>query len=163
MEIHTLDGRRDVSGSRAVEGHPVLLLGGGSNLLVADTGFDGLVLRPTMYHREVTVVGDDVLVAAGAGEDWDALVGEAALEGWAGVECLAGIPGTVGAATSNRSSGDLEPESTTVTLPATTGLKSDIRVRCAANAESCPTTSGGNSTNSSDSAVQCVMETAPSP
>ncbi|MEU0518270.1 UDP-N-acetylmuramate dehydrogenase [Streptosporangium sp. NPDC006007] len=73
-------------------GEPVLVLGGGSNLVVADEGFDGLVVR--VASRGIEIDGDRV--TAQAGEDWDALVALATAEGWSGVECLSGIPGLVG-------------------------------------------------------------------
>ncbi|MEV0752930.1 UDP-N-acetylmuramate dehydrogenase [Streptosporangium sp. NPDC050280] len=73
-------------------GEPVLVLGGGSNLVVSDAGFDGLVVR--VASRGVEIEGD--LVTAQAGEDWDALVERAVGEGRSGVECLSGIPGLVG-------------------------------------------------------------------
>ncbi|MFF3443289.1 UDP-N-acetylmuramate dehydrogenase [Streptosporangium sp. NPDC002721] len=73
-------------------GEPVLVLGGGSNLVVSDEGFDGLVVR--VASRGVEIAGD--LVTAQAGEDWDALVERAVDEGRSGVECLSGIPGLVG-------------------------------------------------------------------
>ncbi|WP_329089429.1 MULTISPECIES: UDP-N-acetylmuramate dehydrogenase [unclassified Streptosporangium] len=73
-------------------GEPVLVLGGGSNLVVSDEGFDGLVVR--VASRGVEVEGDRV--TAQAGEDWDALVERAVKEGRSGVECLSGIPGLVG-------------------------------------------------------------------
>lgn len=79
---------------------PTLALGGGSNLLVADRGFDGLVLRVLVggvrAHEERTR-GSVVEVEVGAGEHWDDFVGRAVASGWAGVECLSGIPGDVGA------------------------------------------------------------------
>ncbi|MBO3746906.1 UDP-N-acetylmuramate dehydrogenase [Streptosporangiaceae bacterium NEAU-GS5] len=74
-------------------GDPVLILGGGSNLVVSDAGFDGLVVRVTTTGIELT--GDGLLTAQ-AGEDWDALVARTVAEGWSGVECLSGIPGLVG-------------------------------------------------------------------
>lgn len=73
---------------------PLLVLGGGSNLLIADGGFDGLVLR--MPQGAVVQTGARWTVPAG--NDWDALVAAAVEAGHAGIECLAGIPGTVGAA-----------------------------------------------------------------
>lgn len=78
---------------------PVLVLGGGSNLLVSDDGFAGLVVRLTARDLHLArAPGDAVDLTVAAGEDWDALVQRAVAEGWAGVECLAGIPGAVGAA-----------------------------------------------------------------
>jgi UDP-N-acetylmuramate dehydrogenase len=82
----------------AAEGRlAVLVLGGGSNLLVADRGFDGLVLRPRLDHLRAEVEGDRVVVDVGAGLAWDDFVAHAVARGWAGVECLSGIPGDVGA------------------------------------------------------------------
>jgi UDP-N-acetylmuramate dehydrogenase len=77
-------------------GEPVLVLGGGSNLVVADEGFDGLVVRVAATGVSVVADGDRMLVTAEAGEDWDALVRRCVTEGWSGVECLSGIPGLVG-------------------------------------------------------------------
>lgn len=77
---------------------PTFVLGGGSNLLVSDDGFDGLVLRPTMDDVTVQQSGEHVQLRVGAGMVWDALVERAVASGWAGLECLSGIPGNVGAA-----------------------------------------------------------------
>ncbi|MGK4001398.1 UDP-N-acetylmuramate dehydrogenase [Sorangium sp. So ce1036] len=89
-------------------GVPLFVLGGGSNLLVADRGVDALVLRVRTRGIEVERAGparagahggaaDRALVHVGAGERWDDLAARAVEEGWAGVECLSGIPGDVGA------------------------------------------------------------------
>jgi UDP-N-acetylmuramate dehydrogenase len=75
-------------------GLPLLLLGGGSNLLVADDGFPGLVAHVDVKGIEATPDGE---VTAGAGESWDAIVAFAVARGLAGFECLSGIPGSVGA------------------------------------------------------------------
>lgn len=72
---------------------PVLVLGGGSNLLVADAGFGGVVMK--MDIRGVERAGE--LVTAGAGEDWDDFCAYCVAAGLAGIECLSGIPGSVGA------------------------------------------------------------------
>lgn len=77
---------------------PVAVLGGGSNVLVADAGFPGLVLRLRDGARQTASDGDEVLVDVGAGHDWDELCAWAVDQGYAGLECLAGIPGDVGAA-----------------------------------------------------------------
>jgi UDP-N-acetylmuramate dehydrogenase len=80
-------------------GEPVLVLGGGSNLVVADEGFPGTVIR--VASQGITVVedagGDTVLVTVAAGEIWDRLVEWSVAEGLAGLECLSGIPGLSGA------------------------------------------------------------------
>lgn len=75
---------------------PVFVLGGGSNLLVADAGFDGLVLHVALMGVEWTEDGEDRVYRAAAGENWDRFVQRTAEDGCAGIECLAGIPGTVG-------------------------------------------------------------------
>jgi UDP-N-acetylmuramate dehydrogenase len=73
-------------------GLPLFVLGGGSNLLVRDEGFAGLVLRPDIRG----IVQDGASFDVGAGEDWDGLVQHTVDRGFAGIECLAGIPGSVG-------------------------------------------------------------------
>ncbi|MCP3960343.1 MAG: UDP-N-acetylmuramate dehydrogenase [bacterium] len=74
------------------------ILGGGSNLLVADGGFDGLVIQLREETVQIEERGDRVRVRAGAGVEWDALVERVVDEGLGGLECLSGIPGLVGAA-----------------------------------------------------------------
>jgi UDP-N-acetylmuramate dehydrogenase len=74
-------------------GLPLFVLGGGSNLLVSDAGFAGLVLHIDL--KGITL-GNDGLLSAAAGEDWDQVVSQAVAANCAGVECLAGIPGSVG-------------------------------------------------------------------
>lgn len=76
---------------------PLLILGGGSNVVVADVGFAGLVASMAIRGVEARREGDRVVVDVGAGEDWDALVARAVDEGWCGVASLSGIPGRVGA------------------------------------------------------------------
>jgi UDP-N-acetylmuramate dehydrogenase len=73
------------------------VLGGGSNLLVGDKGVDALVVRIGLRGVTTRRRGPHVVVTAAAGEPWDALVGRAVERGWAGFECLSGIPGSVGA------------------------------------------------------------------
>ena len=75
---------------------PVFVLGGGSNLLVSDKGFKGLVLKIALQGIERSDTGDDVIFSAAAGEQWDAFVARAVDETCAGIECLSGIPGSVG-------------------------------------------------------------------
>ena len=72
---------------------PLFVLGGGSNLLVRDTGFTGLVIHIAISGIERPA---DDLLDVGAGESWDALVDYAIALNLAGIECLAGIPGSVG-------------------------------------------------------------------
>lgn len=78
-------------------GEPVLLLGGGSNVVIADAGFDGTVIRIATRGISAQRDGERVLLEVAAGEPWDALVTRTVAEGLAGVECLAGIPGLTGA------------------------------------------------------------------
>jgi UDP-N-acetylmuramate dehydrogenase len=84
-------------------GVPLFVLGGGSNLLVADEGFDGLVLRVGLTGIRVykndhpnSEPGEPWGYDVAAGEDWDRFVERAVSDGCSGIECLAGIPGTVG-------------------------------------------------------------------
>jgi UDP-N-acetylmuramate dehydrogenase len=82
-------------------GDPVLVLGGGSNLVVADDGFDGTVVqvatRGVSPDTEDAAACGGALVRVAAGESWDDLVATAVDRGWAGIEALSGIPGSVGA------------------------------------------------------------------
>jgi UDP-N-acetylmuramate dehydrogenase len=77
---------------------PVLVLGGGSNLVVSDAGFDGTVVRVTTRGSTTDVSGcGGAEITVEAGENWDELVDLAVRSEWSGVEALSGIPGTVGA------------------------------------------------------------------
>ncbi|MDL5155273.1 UDP-N-acetylmuramate dehydrogenase [Actinomycetospora termitidis] len=78
-------------------GERLLVLGGGSNLVVPDDGFDGTVVRLESRGHTVTRDGDTALVDVAAGEDWDELVAATVTEGLGGLECLSGIPGSTGA------------------------------------------------------------------
>jgi UDP-N-acetylmuramate dehydrogenase len=71
---------------------PVFVLGGGSNLVVADRGFPGLVLRVGLKGMD----WEGAQLRAGAGEDWDEVVAACIVRDFGGVECLSGIPGLVG-------------------------------------------------------------------
>jgi UDP-N-acetylmuramate dehydrogenase len=75
---------------------PLFVLGGGSNLVISDQGWPGLVLKVAL--RGIEFEGDEqkMLFHAEAGEDWDNLVALAVSKNCAGIECLSGIPGTVG-------------------------------------------------------------------
>jgi UDP-N-acetylmuramate dehydrogenase len=74
-------------------GEPLLVLAGGSNVVVADEGFPGTVVRIATRG----VARDAAALEVAAGEPWDPLVADCVARGLAGVECLAGIPGSVGA------------------------------------------------------------------
>lgn len=101
---HLLDARDDAMVLAGLEwararGLPICVLGGGSNVLVAPGGFPGLVLRIALGGAEVEPANDGGLrVVAGAGMSWDALVAQSVAADQAGIECLSGIPGRVGAA-----------------------------------------------------------------
>jgi UDP-N-acetylmuramate dehydrogenase len=87
----------DVVSHADAVGTPVLILGGGSNLVIADAGFDGLVVR--VAHRGVAFeqAGEHVVMHVEAGDVWDDVVTLALAQGLAGLECLSGIPGLAGA------------------------------------------------------------------
>lgn len=82
---------------------PVFILGGGSNIVISDEGFPGLVIRNRIMGFESEAAGGlpaqagEVRVRVGSGEDWDETVKRTVAAGWAGLQNLSGIPGTVGA------------------------------------------------------------------
>ncbi|HKU22477.1 MAG TPA: UDP-N-acetylmuramate dehydrogenase [Terriglobales bacterium] len=75
---------------------PLFVLGGGSNLVVSDAGWPGLVLRIRIIGMEERDEGGKINFEVGAGEEWDRFVARAVARNCAGVECLSGIPGSVG-------------------------------------------------------------------
>lgn len=87
---------REVVEDTRVHGEPLLVLGGGSNLLVPDEGWPGTVLRIAVPGIQIEPHGAHVLLRVGAGEEWDALVARCVDEGFSGLECLSGIPGLAG-------------------------------------------------------------------
>jgi UDP-N-acetylmuramate dehydrogenase len=78
-------------------GEPVLVIAGGSNLVVADAGFDGVAVQVATRGVDTARADERVRVTAAAGEPWDELVARCVADGLAGIECLSGIPGSVGA------------------------------------------------------------------
>lgn len=80
----------------AERGLTLVVLGGGSNIVVADEGIDGLVLQIGLEGLTFERRSGETFVGAGAGEGWDTLVGACVARGLAGLECLSGIPGSVG-------------------------------------------------------------------
>jgi len=78
------------------QGLPLFVMGGGSNLVIADGGFDGLVMQVAIRGTVVAPRGAETMLRAGAGETWDDVVADAVSRGLAGLECLSGIPGCVG-------------------------------------------------------------------
>ena len=81
----------------AAEDLPVLVLGGGSNVVVGDDGWDGLVVHMALRGIELFRTAGRLVLRAAAGEPWDEVVARAVDEGAAGLECLSGIPGSTGA------------------------------------------------------------------
>jgi UDP-N-acetylmuramate dehydrogenase len=99
-ELKKEDDVREAVHYAKARGLPLFVLGGGSNLVIADSGWPGLVLRiaiggmatPSMKDAS----GNAVLFSVGAGVTWDDFVAQAVVQNCAGVECLSGIPGSVG-------------------------------------------------------------------
>lgn len=97
-ELIEAAGEDDIVGVLRERGDaPLLVLGGGSNMLVSDRGYDGAVLAIRGGGIAVERDGEAVRLTAQAGEPWQAVVDRAVGEGLAGVEALAGIPGLTGA------------------------------------------------------------------
>jgi UDP-N-acetylmuramate dehydrogenase len=76
---------------------PLFILGGGSNLVVADEGFPGLVLRVALRSMRYVRQANGIVLTLAGGETWDNVVNWSVTRGWTGIECLSGIPGSVGA------------------------------------------------------------------
>jgi UDP-N-acetylmuramate dehydrogenase len=96
LEAATAEQVREAAMWAAEHRLPLFILGGGSNLLVADAGFPGLVLKINILGVAEQPAGQKLLFTAGAGEEWDSFVSYAVVRNCAGVECLSGIPGKVG-------------------------------------------------------------------
>lgn len=93
IDVKSVDDLREALAFAAREQQRDFILGGGSNLLIADEGFDGVVIRIDLRGVEFR----DDLAKVAAGEPWDAFVAMAVARGLAGIECLSGIPGLTGA------------------------------------------------------------------
>jgi len=98
VEVHSLEDVQEALAFARERDLPVFVLGGGSNIVVADSGWNGLVIAPKMANLDFETQGGRMLVTAGAGAVWDELVAETVERGLIGIECLSGIPGTVGGA-----------------------------------------------------------------
>jgi UDP-N-acetylmuramate dehydrogenase len=96
-ESHTEAELRDAIEFGRARNLELFVLGGGSNLVVSDAGFGGIVVRIAIKGIDESDAGAKRLFQAGAGEDWDAFVAHAIEKNCAGIECLSGIPGMVGA------------------------------------------------------------------
>ncbi|WP_129665386.1 UDP-N-acetylmuramate dehydrogenase [Phytoactinopolyspora endophytica] len=144
VEAETEGELIDVVRECDARGEPVLVVGGGSNLVVADEGFDGTVVRIATRGVEVDVSAscesDDIaacggiLVTAAAGEPWDELVARAVGQEWVGIEALSGIPGAVGA-TPMQNVGAYGQEVAQTIWTVRTYDRVEQRVRTFANAE----------------------------
>jgi UDP-N-acetylmuramate dehydrogenase len=103
-ELKREDEVREAAQFAKIRDLPLFVLGGGSNLVIADSGWPGLVVRiaiggissPTGDPNTNDATGNAVLFSVGAGVNWDDFVAQAVVQNCAGVECLSGIPGSVG-------------------------------------------------------------------
>ncbi len=104
IEVKSEDEAREALQFARGKDLPVFVLGGGSNIIVNDEGFPGLVIYnkipgfESLPAQAGEAAGGKVKIRVGAGEDWDETVRRTVEAGWAGLENLSGIPGTVGAA-----------------------------------------------------------------
>jgi len=95
-EVSGEDAVREAVAFVRQESLPLFVLGGGSNLLVSDAGWPGLVLKISVEGVRRSEDGKGTLFEVGAGVEWDAFVSLAVFDHCAGIECLSGIPGSVG-------------------------------------------------------------------
>lgn len=95
-EAHGEDDVREAVEFAKTHNHSLFVLGGGSNVVVSDSGWPGLVLKIAIGGITRQVEDGTVLFDAGAGVNWDDFVAPAVAQNCAGVECLSGIPGSVG-------------------------------------------------------------------
>jgi UDP-N-acetylmuramate dehydrogenase len=97
VEVETVGALRDALGWAAERDLPVTVVGGGSNLVVADDGVPGLTVVIATRGLQIERRPDRTVLTAAAGEPWDEVVAAAVAEDLAGIECLSGIPGSAGA------------------------------------------------------------------
>lgn len=98
-DVHTPEEAAEVCRNAYQQNLPIFVLGGGSNLIVSDAGFNGMVVRNRIPGLEV--LSDDpshTVIKVGAGEDWDSVVQRTVEMNLSGIEALSAIPGTAGAA-----------------------------------------------------------------
>ena len=99
-ELRREDDVREAAQFAKTHDLPLFVLGGGSNLVVADSGWPGLILRIAIggitTPNATDASGTSVLFSVGAGVNWDDFVAQAVVQNCAGVECLSGIPGSAG-------------------------------------------------------------------
>jgi len=94
---HTVTDLKDALSIAHAKDLRVHVLGDGSNTIFSDDGFNGMVLKVDLKGISYSDDGNDVLVRVKAGENWESFVKTVVGKGFAGVECLSGIPGSVGA------------------------------------------------------------------
>ncbi len=92
--VRSIEEAREALQFAKQKGVETFILGGGSNVLISDEGFNGLVIKNAFEGIEID--GDESIIAAGAGVDWDEFVEYCVGRNLAGIECLSGIPGLVG-------------------------------------------------------------------
>lgn len=98
-EAHTPEDVAQIYGSAAKQHLPIFVLGGGSNTIVRDEGYDGIILRMRIPGFEkIAEDSNSVTLRIGAGEVWDSVVERAVKLQLSGIEAMSGIPGTAGAA-----------------------------------------------------------------
>ncbi len=98
VEAKSIDDVRDAVQFAKKNDLRIFILGGGSNVLISDKGFDGLVIKISMKGLKFSDTEDSVILSTGAGEIWDDVVGKAVRRNLGGIENLSLIPGTAGAA-----------------------------------------------------------------
>jgi UDP-N-acetylmuramate dehydrogenase len=97
VQCRSTEELKEVLSAAASQGIRVHILGGGSNTIFSDEGFNGLIVKVGMKGISFAEDGSDVVAEVKAGEDWDAFVAASVENGYGGIECLSGIPGSVGA------------------------------------------------------------------
>lgn len=98
VEVKTVEEVRDALAFARANSLPIFILGGGSNILISDNGFDGLVILLRIEGITTGEVGDKTFVTVGAGVLWDDFVLWSIENNFSGLECMSGVPGTVGGA-----------------------------------------------------------------
>jgi UDP-N-acetylmuramate dehydrogenase len=96
VEVRTLTEVSDALSFSSSHELPLFVLGGGSNLIISDAGWNGLVLKVATTGIDEREENGNRIFEVGAGEEWDKFVARACSRNCAGVECLSGIPGSVG-------------------------------------------------------------------
>jgi len=97
LEAGTADELVEAIGTADASDEPVLVVGGGSNLVAADAGWPGLVVRVMTHGIHVAKAGDNLHVTVAAGETWDDFVALTVAEEWSGLAAMSGVPGMAGA------------------------------------------------------------------